>query len=714
MATTVAPLYAQDQPATAPTGTAVETPTATVSNQSAAKLGALALLPKDAANFLVLPDVGGNLARMGGGCGIPAELQAIDVIALADTAASGSSLAATAKFLSFICGTELASHFFDDWAKGASEAARGVLKQAQDPRFLDQKLIAAIKDFVPSVKVTPQYVVVTCKPGSENVLEGAYKHAVERLAEEASLPDDPLDKVEVNGFTGVRLDLAKALKDEEGEVNAALRETLDGRGLYVMLRLQGNALVGVLCENPEEISLAATPADSLQASDAVAEAAPALEKNLLALLRVSPELQAVSNASTSAKTAQELASAISGIFDQLAEKDAAHQPAYAKASAGVKALAAQYAALLPDISQPATLQIWSDENLHAVFTCDAMGVSYKTAPLKHAALADAPDTCLYVESTPLDLGATQLPSCKVALSAALDVAKGMAETFDGPGREGALFSLQGVERFLPELNSLASATGTIASGLDGSWTVLMDSVPGPLPFGGDAKATVNIPRLSIAAGVADRSKLGDGWNALVKTAGQVIGKLGGDPACVGMLPIVPANAGAATTYKVALPFFTPDFVPSLAVSDSTLAIGTSDKLNAQLATTATGSATFAGTVCTIRFEPLAKCLGSLADAMEPDEGPAAGPAPCDAPGAKPGEPNAKGEDCNCEEACDCGCGREDDFDAVAPAPPAMRPMGDLRCLAGQVGELAKEVESVSCTCTIENGKLIIKADVKLK
>ncbi len=707
MAATVAPLSAQEPPPVAPAEPTVAAPSP--ADQRAAKLGALALLPKDAADFVVLADVGGNVARLAGGCcpcdassgGVPAELLAIDNIALANTAASAPSLAAAAQFASSMCGAGMAAGTVDGWIEVASGAALEALRQVGDPRACEEKLIADVKAFIPSVKVAPQYAVVTCKPGGENVLEKMFNQAVQRLADEAGKHENSLEKVEGNGFTGVKLDFAKAL-EEENDVTPALREALAGRAVYVLLRLQGNALIGVICENPEEISLASTPADSMLATDAVAEADPVLAKDLLGLLRVSPELQALGNAPSSSAAVRAFASVISSVFNQLAEKDAAHQAAYAKAAAGVNALAAQYAAFMPASSQPATLQLWCDKGLHAVFSCDALGSSYKPAPLKHAAMADAPDTFVYAESTPCSWGATQLPSFEVVLTSLLDVAQGVAETLDASGREESLSYCKGIAQFLPELCAFSSAAGTVGSGLDGSWTVVMDSSQGHMPavFGGGAEATVSFPRLSVAAGVSDRSKLGDGWNAFVKAAGQVIGKLGGDPASVGMLPIVPANVGAATTYKVALPFFTPDFVPSLAVSDDTLAIGTSDRLNAQLATAASGTTPFAGTLCSIRFAPLAKCLGSLADAMAPETPPAAEP-----------DPRAVAEAVLREQD---GDDDGDDFDAVAPEPPMKASAEELRTLANDVAELSKTVEGVSCTCTIENGKFVIKADVKLK
>jgi hypothetical protein len=64
-----------------------------------------------------------------------------------------------------------------------------------------------------------------------------------------------------------------------------------------------------------------------------------------------------------------------------------------------------------------------------------------------------------------------------------------------------------------------------------------------------------------------------------------------------------------------MPWFTPDMVPSLTVSDTAFAAGTSSTLNEELVATASGSVPFAGSVFSIQFQPLATTARGIADAL---------------------------------------------------------------------------------------------------
>jgi hypothetical protein len=79
-----------------------------------------------------------------------------------------------------------------------------------------------------------------------------------------------------------------------------------------------------------------------------------------------------------------------------------------------------------------------------------------------------------------------------------------------------------------------------------------------------------------------------------------------------MLPIVPAVKGNATSYTVAMPWFTPDMVPNVTVSDTAFTVGTSSNYNAEIVAAATGDTPFAGCVASIKFAPLAATARGIA------------------------------------------------------------------------------------------------------
>ena len=171
--------------------------------------------------------------------------------------------------------------------------------------------------------------------------------------------------------------------------------------------------------------------------------------------------------------------------------------------------------------------------------------------------------------------------------------------------------------FLPELKSIFGSIQTIGDGMGNSMAITMDSA-GSMPaiLGGTPGNTAAMPRICFYSGVTDRAKLSEGWDGLIKTAGEIAAKLGQDPSVVNMLPIVPTTMGNAVSYSVAMPWFTPDMVPNLTVSDTAFTVGTSSNYNAEIAAAATGTTPFAGCVCSIRFAPLAKTARGIAEELK--------------------------------------------------------------------------------------------------
>ncbi len=637
-AATVAPLYAQQPAAPAPQPaaqvfTALATPAAPAAaatpEQRAAVFSALALLPQDISDFTVLTQVGSNLKKLAGSgkCpeltpeDLPAELLALDNIALASTPATPATYAllqhALVSFFSVGSTLQLA----DGWAA----EARGELRDAIiEGLILRADAAASVPEgSADSAHLPTGYGIITCEPGKEAMLSLCREQMLTDLRDSGRPGISPAEGAE--GFTGVRVNVAEAFK---GELEAAtanmapprremLLAELAKRPVYLLTRLQGNALAVALCEDPQSPRLAPSPADSLLATDKVAACDATLGKGMIACSVTSPALVNMANA-VNAQPTLNLAAGLGAAFTQLGAQEPANKPAYDRAAAAMGFLSAEMQKLIRPVTHPSTLQMWCDGDLHLVLTGDAQDCSYRPGTLRLAAVADAPATSFYSEMTPMETGITP-PDSKALLDAAFNVAEGFALTLAEEKRGQAEAAVQMARAFMPELQSLAAAGCTIGSGLDGQVAFVLDSVHAPLPsISGAAGLDAETPRFALFAGVKDRSKLAQGWEGILASAGQAAGKLGMAPEVVRMLPIRSHTVENAASYSLALPFFTENASPSLAITDTGLAIGSSANLTTRLALSATGSTPFTGAVFALKFKPLARTLRSLATALDHD------------------------------------------------------------------------------------------------
>ncbi len=639
LAFSVAPLYAQ-QAAPAPAAqvfTALaEQPAhggmAATPEQRAVVFNALALLPQEVSDFTVATKVGQNVLRLAqsGACpeikpdSLPAELLALDNIALATTKASPATYKGLAKAIEYSRTVTAAMELALNWSLGAHpEAASIIMNETRQVTSAQGHAAAA---HLQGIHLPPSYLVLTCEPGQEEVLKSWYDAFMGQVAD----VDEPwLTPVQnVNGFSGAHIEPGNR-KDADEDVDAAantpyadfekaLRQESNKRHLYVLARLQGNALILATCENPDELKLAASPGESVLSTNLLTAADGKLDKGVLGLTYISKELLAM-NKTIHDDYALNLAAIMSKVFTKLGEKDIPNQTTYNKATIGIEVLAGQYKQLTSHgITQPTTILAWSDGDLHLTLNCDAQGCSFHPNALRLAALADAPQTAFYAEMTPLHLG-TPLPDFHAMAEAGMDAAAAVTLTLAENNKAQAEGAIATVRNFAPELQAMAAAAGSMAYGLDGHVAFVLDAVHAPLPgiIGAQPGTEAELPRFSLYAGVQNRGQLSSGWEALLTAVGQAAGKLGTSPGVVNMLPITPTHMGNATSYSVSLPFFTPDFVPSLTISDKGLALGSSARFNAQLVQAATGNTPFAGSAFAFRIAPFARSLRSLAIALDP-------------------------------------------------------------------------------------------------
>ncbi len=733
LAASVAPLYAQQPASPAPAAqvfTALTAPAATQTTpatpeQRAELFSALALLPQNVSDFAVLTKVGDNLRRLAesrklpsfDAADLPAELLALDNIALATTPATPATYALLQQVLVNLSTVNSSLQLAEEWATNARETLSDpiieeLIQRADAHTQLDEGAAAG-------ARIPASYIIITSKPEEETMLQECNALLLASFLQEPPAGVTPVN--DANGFSGIRMDVTETYKDELDEATSdmaprrreQLLNELAKHPLFILTRQQGQALIIALCEDPQELQLAASPAESVLATDKLAACDTNLAKGMIAASHVSPELASVANAVNSQPTFH-LASGVSAVFTRLGKVEPDNKAAYDKAAAAVSLLSAELQKFHRPVTRPVTMQMWCDGDLHLALTGDGQGCSYTPGALRLASMADAPATSLYAETTPMQLGLTP-PDNKALLESALSLAEGVSLTMKESNREQTEAAFAAVRAFMPEMQALVAAGSTVSSGLDGQFALVLDSVHGQLP---KVSATTpgytdaEVPRISLFAGVKDRSKLGSGWEALLATAGQLAGKFGAPPEIVRLLPITSQQLGSAMSYSLALPAFpisTQDTVPNLTVSDTGLAFGTSALLNAQVVESATGSTPFAGAVFALKFAPLARTLRSLATALDPS--------------AEEAEPVASSEVKLDDEGGQkatvavATVGGEDGPTSVIVATERseVQEAADNLNVAATIFEYASTIaEGVYGTSTIEQGQSTIRLQIKLK
>jgi len=300
MAATIAPIYAQEQ-----TGTAVQiyqqlaTPaagTTATTDQRASAYSALALIPADSEFFFTINRLEPTLTSLVKILGhrddeVPAELTMLDSFSFGIGQGLQSSCRALLPIIAYASSEDNSViEFCQEWGKGANVAkpAAAIINKVTQAYL--QSVKEAVLNSMSSIKLPPIYAVLTGKPGSEELMR-TWKESLVGMMNEDIDPSDSSELREpytTGDFSGIKINLKGEVfitpgweyDEVSGEVKQlplsdmqrAAQEELDKRSIYVVLRQQGTQLVAIVCENPEDIALPATPNESVLGTDKVATA----------------------------------------------------------------------------------------------------------------------------------------------------------------------------------------------------------------------------------------------------------------------------------------------------------------------------------------------------------------------------------------------------------------------------------------------------------
>lgn len=716
LAATAAPIYAQVSEETSAhiysnmIGT-VSAATASV-NERAAAYPALAYIPADAEMVITLNHAGPGLAAIAALTGntgqIPPGLDSVDGISLAFGKGLGTALSCASDIYTYAAieradGISDCMRFFNDWGRMAATPANSVIRNLS-ATYIRQVMALAVNG-VGTVKLPPMYAVISTNGTSATPAQ--WKQQILAVLTDninASNPDDTREAYSTNGFDGIKLTIPgnQVIRPSrnESEIQKALRTAIDGRTIYVMVKQEGTDLIAIVCENAQDIQLPAAPAQSILGTNKLSEADAYLQNNPILLAYSAPGISAIVNR-LQVNPLLGMGTLLSDIFGELSRTPGQNQGTMSAAAAGASVITNTVANLCKNKGAASDMAlVWFDNSaLEIQVTASNSTFQYTPGRLALTSLPDRPETVLYCESSPWVR--PNMPTTMQLVDSVVNVLDGFIATLPQHKQDAAARELAQARQFLPDLKALIGAGETICSGLGNSYALTIDNAGSfPTVLDGKPGNTHAFPRIAFYAGVTDRSKLGEGWEQLLTVAGNVAAKFGSDPSVVRMLPIVPTTTGSTTSYSVALPWFSTDFVPNVTVSDTGFAMGSSSAYNANIISSATGTMEFSGAVATLNMRALAATARGTANAMREAAGPQTptGPARRNARRVKGGSSYIP----------------EDDYASPRPArSAATRRAQEAAEIAQALETAALYVRRVDATTTSENGSVTTRIRVKL-
>lgn len=500
--------------------------------------------------------------------------------------------------------------------------------RAEAMKLMNSLTAEVLPALAKNLSIAPLYGVVTFT-NPESAAECGAKVEAEFAEMIAETPEDEgvsLEAVEAKGMKGVRITVKPEI---EMILNA---KGLAGRSICLLSKVEGTTLTTVVCENPEAITFAESPATSLAAAPAMKNAAAEASSPVFAQMFFSPTLmnkayeldrQCFLALGDGVKT---FLSCCMGCPDQPAETNEVLKGGQAAVDVLVSKLNSLYTR---PVTKPAIVQFWGDDkSYHAMLSCDSMGLTFEPVPFKLQSKAHAENTVFAMECSPItwNTGAGT-PFFDDALEGAAkqitDVVRLFMDDTCAAGMDACCAKLP---EYAPMIEKAMKGGISITEGLsaNSSCGVLLD-VGGELPALADAEPgnAVPMPRLAFVTGVSDRAKLAAGWQAIWESAGETLTKLGMDPAMLNLLPLASSEQNGVGTHVISIPGANAALSPNVTVSNTAFVAGTSTALNAELEQCYSGTAgnPSVGWTCTVQLAPLARAAAAAADYYNKAEAP---------------------------------------------------------------------------------------------
>ncbi len=576
--------------------------------ERARALPALAFLPAEAEFVLALRDAGSSIREMMRLLGCPMnEEHARCAESIADAAiVVGSGPGGTPRdalpIFMYASRTRNLASCEEQWCQRAKPEFVSAIQQAFRKQASVNKgeFLSALERFHPA----PVYCAATPRPGRENDFATTHAQIVEALKGVADR-EAGVRFVQHGPYSGLRMSQLRALELLTGETpqDADVRLALEQRELYLLTMMVQNASLSILCENPADISLPPSPEFSMLYSPKLDRSNPHLH-HLVATAWVSSALSAAIR-TASLLDRLSVAQAVVNSLREVSMQDGKNRPAYEAASAGVAALALCPSAL-DEVSTPLTMQMWQQDNELTVETVGgAQGMTFEPGKLRLVQEATAPGSFFYMESTAFSV--PHLPdwaACRTKLFTMVpDICNGIALTLRKSERGSAEAWAYYMRLFSKDVESLGEALNTLSSGMCAPFAIL----------GAEVKKNVSsqVSAWAIGAAVKNREAVSDGWQQVLGSLGQALGKLGLPPILIHAVPIEHKTLGQeGDSYTPILPFASDNATPSVALSSNYFVLGNNTALNAHMLLAAKGEMPFTGAVNSVHIPTLARVMSA--------------------------------------------------------------------------------------------------------
>lgn len=441
---------------------------------------------------------------------------------------------------------------------------------------------------VDSLQMPPVYVAFRVDPLN---LDGAAQQVSAMLANVAMLGEvvEPVS-IEKNGkkFEGSKISgakiaesMEKSREDVESELGKEatdqLIQAMSKKDLIVASGTVDEYVVLFLGSSVDDLKLAATPAESLVGTDALAFTDGYVTKDLAALLYGQKE-----SADKILAHAGGLSSMTNGLRDGLAGSEGLGDTRDLEA---LFQLVGEREAALRKLgtNNASGIVAFFEEGLKIEsFGGYDQGMFDWKSPNKLSNLGDSSDVLMFANMT---INAEYDEKATAYIESILETAYAITmKVAEVPTENADMVQFQEMAKmfdtqFRPDVVSLWEAMSTYSDGLDKESAIIVDlkggapAVPGiPQPVIDGAK----VPRVTMIAPVTDRSKVSGSWDEVNKTLTGTLAKIsqmtGQD---IPMQKPMSSEKDDKTTWFFPLPFFTDDFLPSVTVSDKWLATSTS-------------------------------------------------------------------------------------------------------------------------------------------
>ncbi len=565
--------------------------------ERAKTLPSLAYLPAEAEAVVAVPDAPSTIQeimRLFGGEALRDEQKrcmesVADAAFMVGRGGSGNSPELVLPILMHAARAENLQRCERKWSSSAkSEFVPAIRRAFQKQLHLARnEFLTAWDQFHPA----PIYYAITARAGHEKDFAEGYQLMVQALRDLAQR-ESGIHFVQHGMYKGVRMSQLKAWEifTRQMPEDPDIRLAMEQREIYLLTFSKENAALAILCERPDDIALPASADYSMLYSPKL-DRADAHLSNLLMTGWISSRL---SSAARELHLLDKLsaAQACVNVMREVSMLDPKNRSEYEAAATGIAELALT-PSVLDEGSTPLTIQMWQQGQGVMVETVGgAQGMTFESGKLRLPQLSASPDTIFYMEST--SFSAPHMPdftTCWVKLCKILpDVAKGVALTLSTEKR-GKLEAWAYYTRLLnKELCSLSDGLETIGDGMAAPFALAAAEVKSKdLGKSGTAWA--------FTSAVKKRVALADGWQRLLSSFAQALGKIGIPPVLAHVIPVEHSGEdNGVDHYSIALPFSQFYALPSLTLSKSYLVLGNNKSYNEKLMSEAEASMPFCGAV----------------------------------------------------------------------------------------------------------------------